>query len=75
MTDQKSKKAYSDELRRRAEEQNREHSSLYSPPLSKQDCQRLVHELQVHQIELEMQNEELRMISMNSLRSATLLPT
>lgn len=61
MTDQKSKKAYSDELRRRAEEQNRERSSLYSPPLSEQDCQRLVHELQVHQIELEMQNEELRM--------------
>ena len=41
-------------LRRRAEErlQTRERT----PP----SAQRLVHELQVHQIELEMQNEELR---------------
>ena len=45
------------ELRCRAEDrlQTRERT-----PQSAPDTQRLVHELQVHQIELEMQNEELR---------------
>jgi PAS domain S-box-containing protein len=45
------------ELRRRAEErlQTREQT-----PQSTPDTQRLVHELEVHQIELEMQNEELQ---------------
>jgi signal transduction histidine kinase/CheY-like chemotaxis protein len=48
------------ELRRRAEERLR----LKHPPTGHArtgaDTQRLVHELQVHQIELEMQNEELQ---------------
>jgi chemotaxis family two-component system sensor kinase Cph1 len=49
-----------DDLRRRAEE------ALQGQPasagkLSDDDIQRLIHELRVHQIELEMQNEELRL--------------
>ncbi len=44
------------ELRRRAEERLRRES----PTLPEGDPRRILHELQVHQIQLEMQNEELR---------------
>jgi PAS domain S-box-containing protein len=47
-------------LRRRAEErlqQRKEAVTAHSPDV---DLQRLIHELEVHQVELEMQNEELR---------------
>jgi PAS domain S-box-containing protein len=48
------------ELRRLAEERLRENIGT-APPLGKvEEPLRLLHELQVHQIELEMQNEELR---------------
>ena len=48
------------ELRKRAEDQyNRSQSAGTTFPQNETDLQRLVHELQVHQIELEMQNEEL----------------
>ena len=48
------------ELRRRAEARLGEDTAEGDPGgRSKEDLQRLVHELQVHQIELEMQNEEL----------------
>jgi diguanylate cyclase (GGDEF)-like protein len=47
-------------LRRRAEERKADHAATIPFPESPGDIMRLVHELQVHQIELEMQNEELR---------------
>jgi PAS domain S-box-containing protein len=49
-----------DELRRRAEEALHEGKSSPPPPPARDDPQKLLHELQVHQVELEMQNEELR---------------
>ncbi|MGL5018419.1 MAG: PAS domain-containing protein, partial [Luteolibacter sp.] len=50
-----------EELRRRAEK-NSVARRLQSPlPLKEMDSQRLLHELEVHQIELEMQNAELRL--------------
>jgi len=48
------------ELRRRAEARLRADKVKGVPARAEADSQRLVHELQVHQIELEMQNEELR---------------
>ena len=49
------------ELRRKAEESLVEHKKTDAPlPMMNFASQRLVHELEVHQIELEMQNEELK---------------
>ena len=49
-------------LRRKAEESLAQRPQ--EPPTSEGDLQSLLHELQVHQIELEMQNEELRAAKM-----------
>ena len=48
------------DLRRRAEERLEENSGIACPSELVEDQHRLVHELQVHQVELEMQNSELR---------------
>jgi PAS domain S-box-containing protein len=46
-------------LRSRAEEQVKKRKTKPGIPLTKAEISKLLHELQVHQIELEMQNEEL----------------
>lgn len=51
---------YARELRQQAEDRLRATATAAGENLSAQDMRRLVHELQVHQIELEMQNDELR---------------
>jgi hypothetical protein len=48
------------ELRHRAETRLQEDGAKGAPGRTEEDMQRLVHELQVHQVELEIQNEELR---------------
>jgi PAS domain S-box-containing protein len=48
------------ELRRQAEKRLCGKTVELHPPLTEEDTQRLVHELEVHQIELEMQIAELR---------------
>lgn len=63
MTEKKNGPDSPDPLRRRAENLALERASQLpatEPMLSAEEARQTVHELQVHQIELEMQNEELR---------------
>ena len=57
-------------LRKQAESKLRKQKGGSLKALPAQDIQNLVHELQVHQIELEMQNEELRSAHDPARRSA-----
>lgn len=59
MTDEFVQKTDGSELRRRAEERLRDETAMKQPP-GTEDPQKLHHEVRVHQVELEMQNEELR---------------
>ncbi|MBN2274698.1 MAG: hypothetical protein JXK95_10225 [Bacteroidales bacterium] len=47
-------------LRKKAEEKLKEKQKKADQPVIESDVKKLMHELQVHQIELEMQNEELQ---------------
>lgn len=63
MTDQKERRRTitpADQLRQRAEQLLQDQQALRRTPRTEGDAQRLLHELEVHQIELEMQNIELK---------------
>ncbi len=59
------------QLRRRAEELMKSSEKATGPSDSGADTQKLLQELQIHQIELEMQNEELRRAQMELEASQT----
>jgi formate hydrogenlyase transcriptional activator len=61
-TAKKKKPPTTAEMRRQAEERLQTKTKEWPPPRTGKAARKLVHELEVHQIELEMQNEELKRI-------------
>jgi PAS domain S-box-containing protein len=60
MTDKQDALKNNEDLRRRAEGITEPDPAPTSEPLSAEQARQVLHELRVHQVELEMQNEELR---------------
>ena len=60
MAENNTRTGATENLRKRAEEKARTAPSKQKEALPPEQAQKVLHELQVHQIELEMQNEELR---------------
>ena len=58
--DTDSRLLHASDLRREAEQRLRDKEAVPAQSMAEVDARALVHELQVHQIELEMQNEELQ---------------
>jgi formate hydrogenlyase transcriptional activator len=69
IAEDKSQPTQAADLRRHAEEQLSAKTAELHKPRTDADMRRLYHELQIHQIELEMQNEELRR-ALNELESS-----
>jgi PAS domain S-box-containing protein len=57
-------------IRQKAEDQLKKRHSVKAPPVTEADTRKLLHELEVHQVELEMQNEELK-IALDKAATAT----
>lgn len=62
MTEKETRSGAANDLRKRAEERARASEAKPQEPLLPEQAQVILHDLRVHQIELEMQNEELRRV-------------